>query len=199
MTAQQVILIVDILIKLAYVALPLIAAWIGYYVKRFIASRATAQQQQVLASVALHIVQAAEQTLTGPDGAARKQWAMGMLRAQVAALHLPPLSDAQMSIVLESSVRALKAGVVAFAPNAAAILPATTSTTPQPALDMAGLKADVTALATTVAQGAVQSGLRDALASALGVQPLQPIQPAQAPVTINVAAPSAVPTPAAQD
>lgn len=174
-----------VLVQLAYAALAVLLALIAWKLRAIASNKALSTQQQAWATTALRLVTAAEQDFaaaTGKTGTTK----FGQVDAGLAAILPKTVTAAQRKTMIQAAVYALHAGVVAVAPGAAAILPplqgAGVGAAP---FDTEAFKADVSALATTVAQGAVQSGLRDTLTTVLGIAPPQTV-PAQAPVTVNV-------------
>jgi len=181
-----------VIVQLAYAALAVIAFVIAWELRALASSKRLTAQQQAWATTALRLVTAAEQDFaaaTGKTGTTK----FSQVDAGLATLLPKSVTPAQRKALIQAAVYALHAGVVAVAPGAAAVLPPLQGTGVGAApFDTEAFKADMSALATTVAQGAVQSGLRDTLTTVLGITPPRSA-PAQAPVTVNV-----LPAPQAQ-
>jgi len=174
-----------VLVQLAYAALAVLLALIAWKLRTIASNKALSTQQQASATTALRLVTAAEQDFAKvavPRGAIK----FAQVDAGLQAILPKSVTTVERKALIESAVYALHAGVVAVAPGAAAILtPLQGVGVGAAPFDTEAFKADVSALATTVAQGAVQSGLRDTLTTVLGITPTQPA-PAQSPVTVNV-------------
>lgn len=163
MTGIDIQHLIDYLVRNVYIVLPIMATWIGWYVRRWVAAHASIAQQRQLSILAFDVVSAAEQKYKGKPGPIRFADADQALKAAA-----PQLSDAQRNTLILTGVRALNAGAIALVPDAAAVLtPETASAAPGVNIDelmgQANDAATGTAhdVATLVAHDAVQVGLQD--------------------------------------
>lgn len=130
-TAEWVQLVADTLDK---VVIPLVGLAIGWSITHWglkQKAETTLARNDLIGQVAREAVKAAQQTLGGQDGAARRAAAMNFAAARLAAhgIVLTPTEEQALGAAIEAAVRDLKVG---DALHAAALAPPAVTATPGP-------------------------------------------------------------------
>jgi len=191
MTTADIQTIINALLAFASIVVPIVIAFLGKAAYQLISAHASGQQQVFLSQLALAATQAAEQAFKGQPGAARFAQADAFLVAS-----LPKrvtLTPEQRRALIEGSVRSLNAGVIALAPNTAALLTPETASA-APGVDVQTITDSAAQAASSAIQAQVPSAVQSALQTLLApLAPLISILGAFGTATSNAATPAPAP------
>jgi len=190
MSASDISTIVNAFLAAMTVIVPIVIGFLGKAAYQLISAHTTGQQQLVLQQLALAAVSAAEQAMKGKPGAVRFAEADAFLAASLPKR--AKLTPEQRRAFIETAVRSLNAGVIALAPNTAALLTPEAASA-APGVDVQTITDSAAQAASSAIRAQVPSAVQSALQTLLApLAPLISILGAFGTATSNVATPASV-------